>query len=545
MSSKSNQGKKTMSQTFYPKDNQENHTPQWLVQCHSHNGYVREKALHHLMTFSDDAFNTWFDEIFDVLLQRQNDHIPQVREIAFHLLMNQIKFCHLKKLLANAHRILHLKNQSRSNYQPIHQKLIQLFIKPYSMPLVRAYSRRQGKVARAIYELLASSKKMADDDLLQISIYSRDIAINKQCAGMIELFMDRVFSWDSMYTNTVLSGTHYGLMGPRQSYFILLLKVIPNKSMSIWGALALAFLPTATPAQRKKLAFYMAQKGLTFEDLAHLNKQPNFKILIQDIQHKKRCKWERTLLDFLPKANLTQLESVYYYLKQKNITFEDLATLLINHLGEKDASKNILKILGKLELGLNFWLNPYQINYVKVKYIGSSIKHNKKILFGDDFKNILTKFPAWQDLYPDEVLRLSILLIPEDSLTARLNEALPDVIISQSTKILFFQRWRVASITEYKNYARILRLTEEEELNFASSLPTWEHLFFLIEYIEENRNTLNKDVWTWAYKKFSNQFYGSEYYIQSLNHQRQKKLKSFLADTENNQYFGNLRANII
>lgn len=409
----------------------------WLSQSESRNGYLREEALREIAESHDD-------EVLDVLLQRQNDYVPQVRDIAFNALMKRIVFQHLERLLPSAHHILHLQNHSRSNYQAIHKKFIELLVQPHSIGFVRSYiEKHQGKAVRAIYDFLVTSKKISEDELLEISMSSPDIGVNQK-------------RWD----------------------FI-----------------------NALPIQKRLSLLRIENTKSAFK-----NRQFHFKLLFHLILNEDFSVWEGSVLDFLPISTPAQSEALYFYLKQKGISFEYVTESLVHDLGEQEASKKLLKIIAQLGDGA-------------------------------ELKRLLKKFPTWQQSHAEEVLSLSTLLMPEDELTRHLNKASPDIRLSQPIKERFFKRWRVGGINEYKNYARILKLTEEESLFFSQHLPTWEHLFFLIEYIEDHPKMINQGALNEACQQLAIKFKSKPLYAQSVNKQRQEKLKAFLADTENSKYF--------
>lgn len=123
----------------------------WLIQSQNRNGFLREEALKNIASISDEA-------VFDMLLERQNDYVPEVRLIAFEEIRKWFQPAKLSFLLPRANQILHLSHHCRSKHQVIHQDFIEVLIDDNGLDTVLTYLKKhQGKAVRAIYQFLVLS----------------------------------------------------------------------------------------------------------------------------------------------------------------------------------------------------------------------------------------------------------------------------------------------------------------------------------------------------------------------------------------------------
>ncbi|MFJ2711038.1 HEAT repeat domain-containing protein [Pseudomonas sp. NPDC087346] len=141
------------------------------VELSSHcNGFIREAAVRELCSHSSP-------EALVALIQRLNDWVPQVRDLAANGLQSYLSPSHAMSLLAALEPLIALAGQRRVDHSPTLKTARTLLQSSEMRDTVYAnFLARQGKTARYLFELLIENQT-ASDMLLSSALAHRELTV--------------------------------------------------------------------------------------------------------------------------------------------------------------------------------------------------------------------------------------------------------------------------------------------------------------------------------------------------------------------------------
>lgn len=210
---------------------------------------------------------------------------------------------------------------------------------------------------------------------------------------------------------------------------------------------------------QKLMSLSLAEKTalLTIEHgkLPIPNRAFYFRVLMTIVEKEPFSQWADLAKAYLPFATVAQTLTLLFYLNKNGFGLFDYANELVTTQGEQAGIALILKLIKKS---------------------------------GDPatLRKLAQSHPSWLAYHPFEWLKVSLLLIPDGDLTQNLLSQFPNRTFEQSFIQQFFHQWQVSTLSQYQHYAQYLNLNDNQYLWFTYSLPTWEQLLAITDFISHH-----------------------------------------------------------
>lgn len=272
-------------------------------------GYERERALKALF---DNNPNKLSDELWHLLILRQNDYVLPIRQFMLTTLLKHLRTDNLEEILKRMDKLWHLRTQSRSDYNTIFNKLVVLFSEQHNFENVLIFlQKHQGTSVRALFEFLIDYRLIDKNEQIQIALSSPDIGICQRAYGQI--------IHDDSIDLLKLLAAHYPKPLPiknRRFYAMLLHWVIKKYPINDWQPLAIGYLAYATKSQADKLLFTLKRQGLDNAALSKLlidefGEDDGCDIILSLIYHTKDMAWMKFLIINHPAWHTKNLQLWY------------------------------------------------------------------------------------------------------------------------------------------------------------------------------------------------------------------------------------------